>query len=87
MDTRTSQRTGGWYAGTIRRALRDTTLPGGLRASAGDYVVLDIIAASHDTSAFGGDADEFNPYRGRNKGVKSTVLRSAAACTRVLRWA
>jgi cytochrome P450 len=58
----------------IRRALRDTTLPSGLRASAGDYVVLDIIAASHDPSAFGGDADEFNPYRSRNKGVKSTGI-------------
>jgi hypothetical protein len=36
--------------------------------------VLDIIAASHDPSAFGGDADEFNPYRCRNKGVKSTGI-------------
>jgi hypothetical protein len=58
----------------IRRAARDTTLPSGLSASAGDYIVLDIIAASHDRSAFGDDADEFNPYRDRNKGVKSTGI-------------
>jgi cytochrome P450 len=58
----------------IRRAARDTTLPSGLGASAGDYIVLDIIAASHDQSAFGNDADDFNPYRGRNKGVKSTGI-------------
>jgi cytochrome P450 len=58
----------------IRKALRDTALPSGLGASAGDYIVLDIAAASHDPSAFGGDADEFNPYRARNKGVKSTGI-------------
>jgi cytochrome P450 len=58
----------------IRRALCDTTLPSGLEASAGDYIVLDIISASHDKSAFGDDADDFNPYRARSKGVKSTGI-------------
>ena len=58
----------------IRRAVGDTTLPSGRSARAGDYMVLDIIAASHDRSAFGDDADEFNPYRDRNKGVKSTGI-------------
>ena len=36
--------------------------------------MLDIIAASHDVAAFGDDADEFNPYRAKNKGVKSTGI-------------
>jgi cytochrome P450 len=58
----------------IRRAVCDTTLPSGLDVAAGDYIVLDVIAASHDTAAFGDDADEFNPYRSKNKGVKSTGI-------------
>ncbi len=58
----------------IRRAVRDTALPGGLHASAGDYIVLDIVSASHDPAAFGDDADEFNPYRARGRGVKSTGI-------------
>jgi cytochrome P450 len=58
----------------IRRAVRDTRLPSGLPVSAGDYIVLDIIAASHDVAAFGDDADRFNLYRGRSKGVKSTGI-------------
>jgi hypothetical protein len=52
----------------------DTALPSGLHASAGDYIVLDIVSASHDRAAFGDDADEFDPYRGRGKGVKSTGI-------------
>jgi cytochrome P450 len=58
----------------IRRAVRDTALPSGLRMSAGDYIVLDIISASRDRAAFGDDVDEFNPYRARGKGVKSTGI-------------
>jgi cytochrome P450 len=58
----------------IRRAVRDTTLPSGLNVSARDYIVLDIIAASRDVAAFGGDADRFNPYRASSKGVKSTGI-------------
>ncbi len=58
----------------IRRAVADTTLPSGLAVTAGSYLVLDIIAASHDVAAFGEDADDFNPYRRRSKGVKSTGI-------------
>jgi cytochrome P450 len=58
----------------IRRAVCDTTLPSGLNVSAGDYIVLDITTASRDVAAFGDDADSFNPYRGRSKGVKSTGI-------------
>jgi cytochrome P450 len=58
----------------IRRAVCDTKLPSGLEMSAGDYIVLDIIAASHDKAAFGHDADQFNPYRARGKGVRSTGI-------------
>jgi cytochrome P450 len=58
----------------IRRAVRDTTLPSGLDVAAGDYVVLDIIAASHDAAVFGDDPDEFNPYRMTGRGVRSTGI-------------
>jgi cytochrome P450 len=58
----------------IRRAVRDTRLPSGLDVSAGDYIVLKTFSASRDKAAFGGDADEFNPYRARGKGMKSTGI-------------
>jgi cytochrome P450 len=58
----------------IRRAVCDARLPSGLNVSAGDYIVLDITTASRDVAAFGDDADRFNPYRGRSKGVKSTGI-------------
>jgi cytochrome P450 len=47
----------------IRKAESDTWLASGRAFHAGDYVVLDVTAASRDESVFGKDADQFNPYR------------------------
>lgn len=47
----------------IRKVLADTDLASGRAFRAGDYVVLDVTAASRDRSVFGKDADQFNPYR------------------------
>jgi cytochrome P450 len=47
----------------IRKAIEDTVLAGGRGFSAGDYVVLDVTAASLDAEVFGPDADRFNPNR------------------------
>src|SRR5262245_12339188 len=87
MDTRTSQRTGGSSAGTTfysgRRPSVDdmpwcTSYADVKHAFRSKdwvhYIVPDVIAASHDPGAFGSDADDFNPYRPRNKGVKSTGI-------------
>jgi len=38
------------------------------------YIAPDVIAASHDSGAFGSDANDFNPYQPRNKKVKSTSI-------------
>jgi cytochrome P450 len=47
----------------IRIAIENTTLASGRSFSAGDYVVLDVTAASLDPGVFGPDADSFNPHR------------------------
>jgi cytochrome P450 len=47
----------------IRTAIEDTVLASGRGFSAGDYVVLDVTAASLDPDVFGPDADSFNPHR------------------------
>lgn len=47
----------------IRKTSTDTRLTSGSSIRAGDYVVLDVTAASRDPSVFGEDADQFNPYR------------------------
>ena len=54
----------------IRRAVRDASVPTGARFAAGEYVVLDVTAASRDPQAFGEDAGSFEPYRFRAAGVK-----------------
>ena len=87
MDTRTSQRTGGSHAGTtfysgrrpsvddMPRCTSHADVEHAFRSKDGvHYIVPDVIAASHDPGALGSDADDFNPYRPRTKGVKSTGI-------------
>lgn len=47
----------------MRVALTDVSLPQGTSISEGDLVIIDVVAANRDTTVFGPDAEEFNPYR------------------------
>lgn len=58
----------------IRTAIEDTTLASGRGFSAGDYVVLDVTAASLDPGVFGTDADHFDPHRVPLQRVKPVGL-------------
>lgn len=58
----------------IRTAVQDTTLASGRGFRAGDYVVLDVTAASLDPGVFGPDADRFDPHRVPRHKVKPVRL-------------
>jgi cytochrome P450 len=58
----------------IRRAVADTTLASGRSFRAGEYVVLDVVAASRDREVFGADAGQFDPYRVPGPRVKPVGL-------------
>jgi cytochrome P450 len=47
----------------MRWALEDLELRDGRRVAAGDKVVIDLMAANRDPSAFGPEADRFDPHR------------------------
>ena len=57
-----------------RAALSDVEFLSGDKASTGDTVVINLQQANRDTSIFGGDAPEFNPYRETPKGVTETGI-------------
>lgn len=48
---------------SVRCAVADGQLPTGDRFTAGDTIVIDMVAANRDTSVFGDDADTFDPSR------------------------
>jgi len=58
----------------IRKAVEDTTLASGRGFAAGDYVVLDVTAASLDPEVFGPDAGRFDPHRVPLQKVKPAGL-------------
>jgi cytochrome P450 len=53
----------------MRWALEPIELPGGEAVAAGDKVVIDLMAANRDPSAYGPDADAFDPHRELPPGV------------------
>lgn len=57
-----------------RTALADVEFLSGDKARAGDTVVISLQQANRDTSIFGDDAAEFNPYRETPRGVTETGI-------------
>jgi cytochrome P450 len=53
----------------MRWALEDVELADGRRVTAGDKVVIDLVAANRDPSVFGDDAERFDPDRALPPGV------------------
>jgi cytochrome P450 len=53
----------------MRWAIEDLELRDGRRVSAGDKVVIDLMAANRDPAAFGAGADRFDPHRVPASGV------------------
>ncbi len=53
----------------MRWALEDVELAGGTRIAAGDKVVIDLLAANCDPTAFGPDAARFDPERPLEPGI------------------
>jgi len=54
-----------------RRPTCPVTLPGGQRATADDYVNVDLMAANRDGAVFGADAGQYNPHRGIDRSQPS----------------
>lgn len=59
---------------SMRKALADVEFLSGDQASEGDTVVINLQQANRDTSVFGDDAAEFNPYREIPKGATETGI-------------
>ena len=59
---------------SMRKALADVEFLSGDTAQAGDTVVINLQQANRDTSLFGDDAAEFNPYREIPKGATETGI-------------
>jgi len=57
-----------------RTALADVEFLSGDKARSGDTVVISLQQANRDTSIFGNDAAEFNPYRETPRGVTETGI-------------
>ena len=53
----------------MRWAVQDVLLPNGIKISAGDKVVIDLMAVNRDPVVFGEDANEFRPERELGQGV------------------
>jgi cytochrome P450 len=58
----------------IRRARRAHALSSGRQVADGEFVLLDMTAATHDRSVFGETADVFDPFRTPVERVKPTGL-------------